>query len=192
MFPISIHKFDYIGAMNYFDLYGLPVSLQVDQALLKKKFYSLSRQYHPDFHAHLSEQEQAGILEQSSIVNKAYKTLSDEDETMRYVLQLKDMVEADEKYQLDPEFLMEVMDINEELMELELDEGQEQLIDVGHKANALMLKIEEDVTTVVETYQDGTVTEEELLQVKDFYYKKKYLRRILDRINGIRNIASPQ
>lgn len=177
--------------MNYFELYDIPVSFRIDQALLKKKFYLLSRQYHPDFHTHLSEPEQAAILEKSSQVNKAYKILSDEDETIRYVLQVKNLLEEEGKYQLDPGFLMEVMDINEELMELELDESGEQLMDVEHKANHLLLKTYEDVAALLETYQEGVTTEEELLQVKDFYYKKKYLQRILDKIRGIRNIASP-
>ena len=177
--------------MNYFQLYDLPVSFRVDQSLLKKNFYLLSRQYHPDFHTRLTDQEQAVVLEKSSEVNKAYKTFSDEDDTIRYVLKLKNLLEDEEKYALDPGFLMEVMDINEELMELELDETAEQLVDVEHKTNHLLLKTYDDVATLLETYQEGVTSEEELLQVKDFYYKKKYLQRILDKISGIRNIATP-
>lgn len=177
--------------MNHYELYELPVSFRIDPAGLKKKFYELSRKYHPDFHTRLGEQEQAAMLETSSQVNKAYKIFSDEDETIRYLLQLKGLLEDEEKYGLDPAFLLEVMDINEELMELELDETGEQLIDVEHKTNRLLLKIYDDVAGTLETYQEGSTSEEELLQVKDFYYKKKYLQRILDRIRGIRNIASP-
>lgn len=177
--------------MNHYELYALPVSFRIDPAGLKKKFYELSRKYHPDFHTHLGEGEQATLLETSSQVNKAYKIFSDEDETIRYLLQLKGLLEDEEKYGLDPAFLLEVMDINEELMELELDETAEQLIDVEQKTNRLLLKIYDDVAGTLETYQEGITSEEELLQVKDFYYKKKYLQRILDRIRGIRNIASP-
>jgi molecular chaperone HscB len=36
--------------MNYFELYEIPVSLKPDQQLLRKKFYELSRKYHPDFY----------------------------------------------------------------------------------------------------------------------------------------------
>jgi hypothetical protein len=49
----------------------------------------------------------------------------------------------------------------------------------------------DDVSPIIESYQEDTTTEEELLQVKDFYVQKKYLQSILDRIKGIRNIASP-
>lgn len=177
--------------MNYFELYGIPVSFQVDQGLLKKKYYELSRQYHPDFFTNSPDDEQAGILEKASMVNKGYKVLQNPDETIKYVLQLKGLLQEEEKFELDPQFLMEVMDINEELMELEMDENQEQLMNVEQKANRLLLKIYEDVAPVVESYQEGVTTEEELLQVKDFYFQKKYLQRILDKIRGIRNIASP-
>jgi hypothetical protein len=47
----------------------------------------------------------------------------------------------------------------------------------------------EDVAPIIESYQENTTTEEELLQVKDFYHQKKYVEGILDRIRGIRNIA---
>ncbi len=37
----------------------------------------------------------------------------------------------------------------------------------------------EPVKQIVEHYQEGVTTKEELLQVKDYYYRKKYLSRIL-------------
>ena len=177
--------------MNYFELYEMPVSFQVDQGMLKKKYYDLSRQFHPDFFTSSPDEEQAGILEKASQVNKGYKVLQNPDETIKYVLQLKGLLQEEEKFELDPQFLMEVMDINEELMELEMDENQEQLMNVEQKANRLMLKIYEDVAPVMAGYQNGVTTEEEMLQVKDFYFQQKYLQRILDKIRGIRNIASP-
>lgn len=177
--------------MNYFELYEVPVSFQVDQGLVKKKYYELSRQYHPDFFTNSPDEEQSGILEKASLVNKGYKVLQNPDETIKYILQLKGLLQEEEKFELDPQFLMEVMDINEELMELEMDENQEQLMNVEQKANRLLLKIYEDVAPVMESYQEGVTTEEELLQVKDFYFQQKYLQRILDKIRGIRNIASP-
>jgi molecular chaperone HscB len=112
------------------------------------------------------------------------------DESIRYVLELKKML-PDDRYEYSPQFIMEVRDINEELMELEIDEKQEQLMEVEQKVNTLLTKIYEDVEPVIESYKEETASEETLLQVKDFYFEKKYLQRILDRINVIRNITSP-
>ena len=42
----------------------------------------------------------------------------------------------------------------------------------------LQSEIYEPVKEIVEGYQEGTTSEKELLQVKEYYYKKKYLDRI--------------
>lgn len=177
--------------MSYFELYELPVLLKVDANNVKKKFYELSRKYHPDFFANASDEEQAAVLEKSSLINKAYKTFQNPEETMRYVLQLHQLIEEEEKYNLDPSFLMEVMEINEQLMDAEMDENPETLQMTQQRANELLTKMYSDVEKIVEHYQEGITTEKELLQVKDYYYRKKYLQRILDKIAQMRNIASP-
>lgn len=176
--------------MNYFELYGLPILMKVDISDIKKKFYELSRRYHPDFHVQSDEARQADVLDKSADVNKAYKVFQNTDDTIKYVLQLKDLIHDEEKYELDPEFLMEVMDINEELMELETGADKEALERTLLKTKDLLTQIYNDVAPIVENYQEGATTEKELLQVKAYYYKKKYLQRILDKIHQIRNIAS--
>jgi molecular chaperone HscB len=180
----------YLYNMNYFELYGLPVLMKVDVSEIKEKFYELSRRYHPDFHIQSDEGRQVDALEKSADINKAYKVFQNTDDTIKYVLQLKDLVHDEEKYELDPEFLMEVMDINEELMELETGTDKESLEQCVLKTKELLTQIYNDVAPIVENYQEGVTTEKELLQVKSYYYKKKYLQRILDKIHQIRNIAS--
>lgn len=162
--------------MNFFELFDIPVTLKPDQALVKQRFYELSRKYHPDFHGQASDEEQAEALEKASQVNTAYKVFTHADETIKYVLKLKGLLEEEEKYQLTPDFLMEMMDLNE------------QALDVSEQADADRLQqtiqqtqkeIYEPVAKIVENYQEGTTTEKELLQVKEYYYRKKYLDRIL-------------
>jgi molecular chaperone HscB len=176
--------------MNYFELYGFPVSFEVDESLLKKKYYELSRQYHPDFFAKAGAAKQAEALEKSSQVNKAYKAFQTKDGILQYLLELKGMVEPEEKYQLDPGFLGEVMDINEQLMELEMDPDKEILTKVESNTQELLKNIYNDVEPVLAGYQEGITTEKELLPVKEYYYRKKYLKRILDKIASLRNIAT--
>jgi len=176
--------------MNYFELYGLPVLMKVDPSEIKSKFYELNRKYHPDFHAKSDEVSQAEALEKSADINKAYKIFQNTDDTIKYVLQMKDLIHDEEKYELDPEFLTEVMDINEQLMELESGAHKEAIEQCLEKTKELLSQIYNDVVPIIENYQEGVTTEKELLQVKSYYYKKKYLQRILDKIYQIRNIAS--
>lgn len=156
--------------MNYFELFEIPVSLRVDKDLLAKKYVALQKKYHPDFYTQESEYEKEEALEKSSQINKALKTLRNPDETIKYVLQLKGLLQEEEKYQLPPDFLMEVMELNEDL-------------DSSSRAQVEDLEAEIflPVKPIIEDFSDATTTEA-LLKVKEYYYKKKYLQRILDRM----------
>jgi len=177
--------------MNYFELYDFPVSFYIDRNILEEKYDALRRLYQPGFSPDEPLEQLPDLVERALQVDKAYLVFQDQDKTIQYVLQLKNLLPEEEEYELSPQFMMEVQDINEELFELGLDEKQEQLMNVEQKVNTLILKVYEDLATVMDSYQEHAGTEETLLQVKEFYHQKKYLQRILDRINGIRNIASP-
>ncbi len=157
--------------MNYFELFGLPVRFTVDRSELARKYFELQKKYHPDFFTQGTEYEQAEALEISSQVNKALKTLKNPDETIKYVLQLKGLLEEEEKYQLPPEFLMEMMELNENLSE-----------NSTAKINEQEKALYAEVAPIIESYDDTGTTTADLLKVKEYYYKKKYLQRILDRI----------
>jgi molecular chaperone HscB len=161
--------------MTHFELYSIPISLRPNLALVKQKFYSLSRAYHPDFHSQSTDDEQADMLERSSQVNMAYKVFLDPDATIKYVLQLKGLLEEEEKYQLSPDFLMEMLDLNDEAMDSSTPEEKTQL---QQTIANFQIQIYEPVAKIVENYQDDTVSQKELLQIKEYYYRKKYLDRI--------------
>ncbi len=165
--------------MTYFELFDIPVHLKVNTATLSKRFFELSRQYHPDYAATGTDADQAEALEKSALLNKAWKTFQSPDETIKYVLQLKGLLEEEEKYELPPDFLMEVLEINEQLMDGD-DPGN-----LKSKIENLQSDIYAPVTKIVEDYKDGVTTEKELLQVKEYYYKKKYLDRIRRELNGM-------
>jgi molecular chaperone HscB len=168
--------------MTYFELFEIPVQLKINAALLSKKFFELSKKYHPDYFANESEEIQAEVLEKSALLNKAWKTFQSSDATIKYVLQEKGLLEEEEKYELPPDFLMEVMDINEAIMDAD-DAAVTSSLQTT--INNLQSDIYEPVKETVESYQDGVTTEKELLQVKAYYYKKKYLDRIRKQLAGM-------
>jgi len=165
--------------MNYFELFEIPVQLKVNKTALPAQYIELSKKYHPDYFVKEPEDIQLEVLERSAMLNKAFKTFQDPDETIKYVLQLKGLLEEEEKYELPAEFLMEVLDINEQLMDDPI--GNRQLA-VGN-VDRLEKEIYEPVKEIVEHYKEGISTEKELLQVKEYYYKKKYLKRIRSSID---------
>jgi molecular chaperone HscB len=162
--------------MNYFEIFGLPIQLKVDKTDLPKRFFELSRKFHPDFYANSIPAEKEKALEITANLNKAFRIFQNEDDTIKYVLQLKGLLEEEEKYQLPPDFLMEVLEINEKVMDAEDDPNLK--VHLQSAIDRLQTEIYEPVKEIIKHYQDGITTEKELLQVKEYYYKKKYLTRI--------------
>jgi molecular chaperone HscB len=87
------------------------------------------------------------------MLNKAFTTFQDPDKTIKYVLQLKGLLEEEEKYELPPDFLMEVLEINEELMEL--GENKTLVPNLELRISQLQEEIYEPVKEIVEGYKEG-------------------------------------
>ncbi|MEW6543807.1 MAG: Fe-S protein assembly co-chaperone HscB [Nitrospirota bacterium] len=75
--------------LDYFTCLGLPRLLTIDPAALEAKFYQLSRSFHPDFFQTKTETEQAISLENSALLNTAYRTLKDPIQRAEYLLRLE-------------------------------------------------------------------------------------------------------
>ena len=120
---------------DYFTFFGLPRKLNLDVAVLEKDFYELSRKLHPDLNARSESKEQEWSLQQSSLLNDAYRTLKDPVRRTQYLLRLEG-VELEEqsksateqaratgemKKQIVPlDLLEEVFELNMQLEELRM------------------------------------------------------------------------
>ena len=168
-----------MDAHNYFEIFEIPVTLKPDNQALRAKFLELSRKYHPDFYMRSDPEAQEEALKRSALLNSAWKTFQDPDSTIRYVLISKGLMEEEEKYELPPDFLMEVLEINEEVMDSAGDNA-----DLKTRIDRLQNEIYAPVQNIIENYSEALHTEKELLQVKDYYYKKRYLDRIRRELNA--------
>jgi molecular chaperone HscB len=168
--------------INYFEFYDIPEAFELDSAALKKKFYALSKQYHPDFYANEDETKQQEILEISTINNKAYQTLSDPNKRLEYILKQHDLVNEGAKPQLPADFLMEMMDLNERLMEVD---DAEQLADIRAEALAVEDDLNVELQALTIDYQtlNDTAKESRLNNIADIYYRQKYLLRIKESLD---------
>jgi molecular chaperone HscB len=160
--------------MNYFELYQIPVHCAVDKSLLKRTYYILSKKYHPDFFDENTNLTEAENLIISAKVNEGYALLQKPHRTLGYILQLKNIVQKDEKYQLPNSFLMEVMELNETLS-----------TEDTAAINDLMAQIEQPVYSLLQLPNMENLSEQQWLQLKEYYYKWKYLDRLMQRANGI-------
>jgi molecular chaperone HscB len=169
--------------MNYFEFYGIPLSFKVDESALKKTFYANSRKYHPDFHTLENAEKQAEILELSTFNTQAYKTLSDFDKRMKYILYMKGVMAEEGKNKLPDDFLMDMMDINEALMELEFDFDKNVYIKILNDIQNIENQIFNEIKETLETYNENTTPPHKLEEIKNFYLKKRYLLRIRENLS---------
>jgi molecular chaperone HscB len=159
--------------MNYYELFGLPETPVVDRRNLAEKFFALQKKFHPDFFSNESEEMQAMALQQSANVNKAFQVFSDPMKTIEYYLRQKGAFPEDEKYALPPAFLGEMMELNEAIAE----EGTQR---VSEQVQEMESSMEQEIEPVLASAAGDRASIEKL---KAYYFKKKYLRRILDRFD---------
>lgn len=135
-FCASCGKVQPPAPVDYFTFFGLPRKLDLDIAVLERDFYQLSRRLHPDLNARAGSQEQEWSLEQSSMLNDAYRTLRDPIKRTEYLLHLEGVVLEEQsksateqaratgeikKQIVPPDLLEEVFELNMQLEELRMN-----------------------------------------------------------------------
>ena len=162
--------------MNYFELFELPIEFQVDTRKLRASFMQIQQASHPDKFAHATAEDQEIALERSALANQGYTLLSNKEKLVPYVLELKGFLVADEKFALSPDFLMEMMDLNELWMDADTTEQKQSILD---KVKTIQNEIYNPIKSFLEGNSIDSLSKENMLQIKEYYYKKKYLDRIL-------------
>lgn len=171
-------------AQNFFEFFGLKPSPLIDEQALKKAYYDNMRAWHPDLHTLKSPEEQAQMLERSTYNNRAFQTLIDPDKRLAYLLQLHGREPEGSNAQLPADFLMDMMELNEELAELETK------TDAAQKLPAFRQMLQErekqllkEVTPLLQNYQFEQADEELLDALQNFFFKKRYLLRIKEKLS---------
>ena len=103
------------------------------------------------------------------MINKGYKTFQNDDETIKYVLQLKGLLEEDEKYELPPDFLMEMMELNEILMDVMIHP----LKKWKQRSASWNKALYNQVQNIIENYNDDRTTDEAIAAGKGLLLQEK-------------------
>lgn len=170
--------------MNYFEFYQLPLSCHPDQDLVKKNYYAYSKKYHPDRFMQADAKTKIEALQQSALNNEAYTTLQDPMLTIAHLLHIKGVLKADEKYQLPSSFLMEVMDLNEQLSDWEV-QGKDAHLgqNIQQVVREFIKQLQDAIAPTMQLIDSGQEEESLFLKLKEFYFKHKYLLRIKERMS---------
>lgn len=101
---------------NYFELFRIPQSFDIDLRVLEKQYLEILAKVHPDTAVQLSDTERRLTLQWATLTNEAYQTLKQPLERARYLLGLMGVqTREDENTSMPTEFLLEQMEWREKL-----------------------------------------------------------------------------
>lgn len=103
--------------IDYFQCMGLGRLLHLDLKELERRFYELSRQFHPDFHYGKDDTEKNISLENSALLNKAYRALKAPFTRVEYLIHLEEGGKGSISGKVPQEFLEEIFELQEALDE---------------------------------------------------------------------------
>ncbi len=107
--------------MNYFQLFDIEESFDVDLQNLSLSYQALQKAVHPDKFAHASEQEQRIAVQKSAQINDAYQTLRNPLQRAEYILVQRGVDMPNEQNSFsDTCFLMHKMELREMLEEVKV------------------------------------------------------------------------
>jgi molecular chaperone HscB len=107
---------------NYFDLFGLPTSFDIDVTDLTVRYRKLAREAHPDRFVSGSDAERRLAVQMTATLNEAFRVLKEPASRARYLLETKGITFPEGTVAaVAPAFLMQQMELRERLDDLRND-----------------------------------------------------------------------
>jgi molecular chaperone HscB len=186
---------------DYFTCFGLPRLLTIDAQALETKFYELSRAFHPDFFQRKTDAEQAISLDNSALLNTAYRTLKDPIRRAEYLVQLEAGSVKDIRTSPPADLFEEILELQEDLDEFRTVSSDDQTSERDRLRTKLMGKREhlEQRQQAMEADLFSLFTKWDRLQMQDDHDQAlraeknatlKQMREILSNRTYLRNIAN--
>lgn len=169
------------GARNFFELFGIPVSFDLDTADLAARYRDLARQFHPDRFTQSSPAERRLSLEMTATLNEALQTLRDPLARARYLLRLNGVDTGEETdTRMSPAFLMTQMELREQLAEARRAPGRSSGLDAvrAHADSEFHQRID----VLRRSFGDGG--EASLQDARNAVREMQFLRKLLHEIDA--------
>lgn len=110
---------------DYFTALGLPRRLNIDARSMEAAFYDRSRRFHPDRYATAGSKARIVSLENTALVNKAYKTLRDPWERARYLVELESGAKAELTSQPPMNLFEDILELQEQVADLRTADAED-------------------------------------------------------------------
>lgn len=171
---------------NYYDFFGLERKLSVDTEALQKRFYELSRQWHPDRFTRKAANEQAQALEATSILNDGFRTLRDPVKRAEYLLTEEGFPIAEQRSKdVPPELLEEVFELNMALEEVKSgdDSARPQLEQAKQNFSSMQEEIDRTLGNLFEKYDvaeaHSDTAKQALQEIRGVLNRRRYIENLI-------------
>jgi len=164
---------------NFFELFELPVSYDVDLNQIQQHYMALQKQVHPDKFASGSDQEKRLSMQQTSWINEAQATLKDPVLRANYLLQLKgaDNDQGSETT-MDAAFLMQQLEMRERLENIKNETDPLSVLD--SMAKEIRLSAKTMMAGFTSSYEENQFDD-----AREWIRKLQFLKKATTEINAL-------
>jgi molecular chaperone HscB len=169
---------------DYFELLGIPRSLNLALDALQQRYYELSRQLHPDRFMQKPEAERQRALDMSSALNDAYRTLKDPVKRAQYLLGLEGFDIGEQRSKdVPPELLEEVFELNMALEEMRGgdDSARPQLEQAEKNFTKMLEETDQQLHSFFEQY-DTSPSRDVLSGTRNVLNRRKYIQNLVSEV----------
>ncbi|EPT9254249.1 co-chaperone HscB [Vibrio alginolyticus] len=162
--------------MNHFELFGLPSQFKLDGSLLSSQFRELQKRFHPDNFSAGSERDRLMAVQKAAQINDAYQVLKNPISRAEYILAEQGVeIRGEQQTMQDPMFLMEQMELREELEEIaDSSDPESALFDFDSKVSKMY---KQHLASVEQELDDGLWAE-----AADRVRKLKFIAKLKNEI----------
>ena len=169
---------------DYYQLLGLPRSLNLSLDALQQRYYELSRQLHPDRFMQKPEAERQRALDMSSALNDAYRTLKEPIKRAQYLLSLEGFDIGEQRSKdVPPELLEEVFELNMALEEMRGgdDSARPQLEQADKNFTNMLAETDQQLEALFGRYDAGQ-SRDVLSEVRNVLNRRKYIQNLVSEV----------
>ncbi|CUA77433.1 molecular chaperone HscB [Rhizoctonia solani] len=171
--PACSHIAPLPPATTYYELFDLPNnSYVIDTKDLRNRFLKTQRLTHPDAWSAKPEKDKAAAATYSSFVNKGYEALKSPLKRAEYLLSLRGAEMGETDSLEDQHFIMEIMEMRENVEEAETRNELETLLAENHK------QMQDEIDTISKAFDSS-----DLKIAKEASVRLKYRLGVEDSIN---------
>jgi len=181
---------------KFYEFFGFERKLDLDESTLQKRFYELSREWHPDRFSRKSADESAQAVENTAIINDGYRTLRDPVKRAEYLLTEEGFPIGEQRSKdVPPELLEEVFELNMALEEMRGgdESARPQLEEAKAKFAATRAEIDGQLKSLFAKYDaaesESETAKQALHEVRGALNKRRYIENLIRDVDKALNPA---